>query len=71
MPKNHKPKEVPRNDAKSSDSHRCAKSPTGSHWWKIEPYKTVTSVGICQYCEESREFINPPEVVAFSVKVSY
>ena len=66
MPRNHKPSKVSqavfqRNGGKysvSSNGHHCPESPTGSHWWQIETPRGETSVGVCRYCSEQKEFAN-------------
>ena len=41
-----------------SSSYLCQRSPSGSHWWEIESPNGATSIGICRYCGERRQFAN-------------
>ena len=34
---------------------KCAKSPTGAHWWMIPPIG-AQPLGRCKFCGEEREF---------------
>ena len=75
MPRNHKPSKVSQaitrrsggKYSKSSNGHRCLKSPTGSHWWQIGSPNGATSTGVCRYCGEQREFANTLEA-SFSLE---
>lgn len=71
MPRNHKPSKasqafVQQNREKYSSpkhSHQCAKSPTGSHCWMIDPPDGGWSSGYCRYCGDKRQFANTMDVV--------
>jgi hypothetical protein len=32
----------------------CVKSPTGGHFWKIEPQNGKTSKSVCKYCHTEK-----------------
>ena len=40
---------------------KCAKSPSGSHWWDISAPGQPSSDGRCRYCGERRVFWNTVE----------
>jgi len=52
MPRSSKPPKV------LSDGHRCPKSPTGSHWWLVDPPSGKICTGVCRYCGKQRQFAN-------------
>ena len=69
MPRNYQPSKVSKaifqrsNGKYSAPSigHRCPKSPTGSHWWRIGSPEGSLAVGICRYCGECRQFATTME----------
>ena len=69
MPRSHKPTKVSQvlnqinggKYSRSSSSPRCAKSPTGSHWWNIATARGENSVGLCRCCGTEQEFANTLE----------
>jgi len=77
MPRNHKPSKVSQAINRRSgedkysvkgNGHLCPKSPTGAHWWRIASPSDKISGGVCQYCDEQRQFANTLEA-AFSMGV--
>jgi len=75
MPRNHKPTEVSQAiTQRNGDKYPilgngccCSKSPTGYHLWAIESPSGKTSIGMCKYCGERKEFANTLEA-AFKVR---
>ena len=74
MPGDHKPLKVSqsvvqRNGGKYpvlGNGHRCPKSPSGGHWWRIGSPDGALSVGVCRYCGERRQFANSLKVALSS-----
>jgi len=65
MPRSYKPAKASQAMAQrigtchqSSDEQRCPKSPSGGHWWIIDPPGGAISNGVCRYCGEHRPFAN-------------
>jgi len=67
MPRNHKPSKVSQaltqlnggsKYSAQGNGHRCPKSPTGGHWWKIGSPDGSLSAGVCRYCGKQGWFAN-------------
>jgi hypothetical protein len=53
----------------SDSTGLCSSSPNQAHYWRISGNHTATSVGVCRYCHECREFTNNKQTVFAQYKM--